>query len=441
MNVGDIRGELPPVLDFETLDGQDAASALSGARTWLDEMEMLTGQKPIIYTYRNFWLSLGQNTGWADGYPLFIGDYTPSQSPSIPDPWKDWTFWEYSEREKVAGIDKNVSGVRFHGSLQALYALAGLTAPEKPAEIQPPVLIDWTYPNPNGWITRTVDITDTGLSGGVFSQDGNLIAAPGGEKLRVIDFSSGKIVHEYELEAGSHLTSLAFSPASPEKEVLAAGYNTGTVILYSLSPGSPQAIVYKGARAITSLAFSPDGRFLAIGDEESKINLWDVRSSRSLGPALVAGQGAVRALAFSSGNGPGTLSTQQILASGGEDGTILLWDLARLQEGGTAAVQPTGLALKARSSAITSLAFHPADWFLASGSADGSLLLWTTDPRSWLQTACQIAGRNFTQTEWAQFFPGQTYRVTCEQYPAGPSDLPFMQAPPPPPPGGGGGGY
>jgi hypothetical protein len=38
-------------------------------------------------------------------------------------------------------------------------------------------------------------------------------------------------------------------------------------------------------------------------------------------------------------------------------------------------------------------------------------------PESWQDQACEIAGRNFTQTEWQQYFPGKEYRKTCEQWP------------------------
>jgi hypothetical protein len=38
-------------------------------------------------------------------------------------------------------------------------------------------------------------------------------------------------------------------------------------------------------------------------------------------------------------------------------------------------------------------------------------------PESWQAQACEIAGRNFTQTEWQQYFPGKEYRKTCDQWP------------------------
>ena len=41
------------------------------------------------------------------------------------------------------------------------------------------------------------------------------------------------------------------------------------------------------------------------------------------------------------------------------------------------------------------------------------------DPESWQTQACEIAGRNFNQIEWAQYISGEEYRLTCPQWPAG----------------------
>jgi hypothetical protein len=36
-----------------------------------------------------------------------------------------------------------------------------------------------------------------------------------------------------------------------------------------------------------------------------------------------------------------------------------------------------------------------------------------------IHAACEIAGRNFTQAEWQEYFPGEPYRTTCPQWPVG----------------------
>jgi hypothetical protein len=46
--------------------------------------------------------------------------------------------------------------------------------------------------------------------------------------------------------------------------------------------------------------------------------------------------------------------------------------------------------------------------------------LWNTDPASWVQTACAIAGRNLTPAEWQRYLPDRPYQRTCQRWP-GPS--------------------
>ena len=56
---------------------------------------------------------------------------------------------------------------------------------------------------------------------------------------------------------------------------------------------------------------------------------------------------------------------------------------------------------------------------LGNASSADAITLWRIDPELWQAQACVAAGRNLTQEEWDEFFPGRTYEVTCAHWPNG----------------------
>ena len=103
-------------------------------------------------------------------------------------------------------------------------------------------------------------------------------------------------------------------------------------------------------------------------------------------------------------------------------------DRIRLWDGRTGAYEAsiplpdlpvTGLYSAGRAAPGTSIAYRPDSTGLLVTAADGRT--WTVDTRlrTWVDRACDIAGRNLTRSEWKQFFPVRRYRVVCPQWPAG----------------------
>jgi len=110
------------------------------------------------------------------------------------------------------------------------------------------------------------------------------------------------------------------------------------------------------SRFVTSVAFSPDGRILASGSEDHSVKLWDLASGREL--RTVSGHSEeVTSVAFSPDG--------RILASGSRDKTVKFWDVE------------SGRELRTLSdSFVNSVAFSPDGRILASGGYDKTIKLW-----------------------------------------------------------------
>ncbi|MDQ3703331.1 MAG: serine/threonine protein kinase, partial [Chloroflexota bacterium] len=93
------------------------------------------------------------------------------------------------------------------------------------------------------------------------------------------------------------------------------------------------------------------------------------------------------------------------LASGSQDGTLLLWDVA--------ARRPLGQPLAGHRDHVRGVAFSPDGRLLASASLDGSVILWDVNPAAWRERACASASRSLTRDEWARYVGAVPYEETC----------------------------
>ncbi|WP_159053416.1 NB-ARC domain-containing protein [Streptomyces regalis] len=107
---------------------------------------------------------------------------------------------------------------------------------------------------------------------------------------------------------------------------------------------------------VRTVAFSPDGSQLAAAGDFGEVWLWDL-ATRSCTARLSADSTAVHALGYGD-NSTGTLAT------GGDDGTIRLWDTTGTAE------------LSGHTAPVTGLCFAPGGHLLASTSVDGTARVW-----------------------------------------------------------------
>jgi lysozyme len=104
------KGDLPPVLDIEQTNRQNAQTIRKRAMDFLRAVETHYGVKPIIYTNVDFYEQyLGEE--FSD-YPLWVAHYIQRNKPRIQ---RKWTFWQHSEKGRVNGITTAVDFNVFDG--------------------------------------------------------------------------------------------------------------------------------------------------------------------------------------------------------------------------------------------------------------------------------------------------------------------------------------
>jgi RNA polymerase sigma factor (sigma-70 family) len=192
----------------------------------------------------------------------------------------------------------------------------------------------------------------------VWAPDGKtLFSASDNEGVRVWEVSTGKELRRLGPRQGM-VTSLALTR---DGHTLAFAINSTTGVVLDVPSGKEQFRFQAQERAYR-LAFSPDGKMLAVGGEKKKIRRWDVAKGEEL-PALEGHRGGTYSVVFSPDG--------QWLASGGSygDPNIHLWDAA------------TGKELRHWSSGaygVGALAFSPDGKWLISGhsSVSDTLQLW-----------------------------------------------------------------
>lgn len=118
--LGNDIGELPATLDVEVTDGASDARIRSVIFTWVEKVKAATGREPIVYTSPGFWSQIGYGTTYTT---LWVAHWGVA-SPTVPNSWNDWMFWQYSSTGHVDGIAGNVDLDEFHGALEDLHEYA-----------------------------------------------------------------------------------------------------------------------------------------------------------------------------------------------------------------------------------------------------------------------------------------------------------------------------
>lgn len=164
---------------------------------------------------------------------------------------------------------------------------------------------------------------------------------------------------------------LLFAPDGKTLAVMSSGTTgSGKIELFDTITRQSIALPLEGQVQFSSMAFSPDGKFMALGSISGVIYIWDVKSQQVFSQ-LKGENGLVTGLTFSP-NGK-TLASRIFVPGADPKEKIMLWDMDTLQAIG----QPlTGQDATGSEVGLISTAFSPDSRLLASGTDNGAIILW-----------------------------------------------------------------
>jgi WD40 repeat protein len=207
---------------------------------------------------------------------------------------------------------------------------------------------------------------------------------PGGEKITGLAFS----------QDGSRLASSYCSQQGSGGKCL-----DSAIWLWNVETQEPALIAeLEGAGLVRALALDPQGKYLAVGAENGKVIIYDIKTGKPLPFSIKPSPSEVLSLAYSRDG--------KMLAGGNRAGDLLLWNAA-------SGYQDLGRLNIGSLGALYSLAFDPDGVHLYTGGGSGDIMRWAISPDLWIDIICKRVGRNLTQDEWREYFFNDDLQKTC----------------------------
>ena len=208
-------------------------------------------------------------------------------------------------------------------------------------------------------------------------------------------------------DRGGGITNGVDAVFEPRGNRLVSIHGDQQAFLWDWIEGRPRfsPLLFRPTSYFTAAAFAADGRTIALGTGiyEGEVVLIEAATA-GVTPTRLPGHDLqdVTGLAFD--------PTSRTVFSAGFDGRVAVWDVA--------ARRRIGDAYRADGS-ITTLDYATTGSAVTAATERGSVLRWDLDLEHWLEKACRIANRDFSQEERARFIGAAGTQTACPG-PSGP---------------------
>ena len=197
--------------------------------------------------------------------------------------------------------------------------------------------------------------------------DGTILAAGGNDgKIRLWDATTGTLLRD-PIGLDGDVYSIAFSP---DGTWFASGTRGGHYQLLVWETKTWKVIASFDRGNVRSVAFSHDSHLLACGMDNGKLDIYNLNSGMWKYNGTLPHEDNVTSVAWH--------PERYVLASGCDDNIVRVWDL----------YQPSGKKLikelKGHIGNVNSVVFNSDGNFIASGSHDGKVILWKNAGGNWL---------------------------------------------------------